>query len=444
MKFVENGDIAGAATNLALEERPPLDVVEREARPHGVSIDAAGGGWAMDRHMLPKLALLLISLASLSGVYLTMTTHGAAPAVAFLRWLQLASLGVLAGGAMWWGFFLREPEAEEEAAEVAAFIVAQAERFRWIGVGALLANLAGSACLFPLAARARGAGAGAIFTAGAAVQLLAIALATLLLARRPAPGRAFRFGLARAACAALVLALALTGALDARLTFAGSDAALALRAVHLAAFGLWVGGAVWNIFIAVPAAQRTLTLSVVIEGAHALERFRWVVRVILPTLVLTGLAQGYAYVGVQPAALIGSLFGRLILFKLALVVALVVIFITCPLWRACSPIRGMCDLEDLRPPATEEPALRLDNRGKACAGFVHVRRALSALQPGAVLELLSTGALSWWELPAWLEVNGYELVERGRGRWRLRRSYRFLIRAAPHRPGPGRAAPEQG
>src|SRR5690606_13347924 len=34
--------------------------------------------------------------------------------------------------------------------------------------------------------------------------------------------------------------------------------------------------------------------------------------------------------------------------KLGLSAALVVIFITCPLYRACSPVRGACDLDDLR------------------------------------------------------------------------------------------------
>ncbi|HET8654618.1 MAG TPA: CopD family protein [Longimicrobiaceae bacterium] len=390
---------------------------------------AAGGGWVLDRHMLPKMALTLISIASLSGVYLTMTTHGASAGEALLRWLYLAALGVLAGGMMWWGLFIRRPSDAGEAEEVGRFVVAQWKRFRRIGLVAVVAALASSPHLLLLAGRARAAGELHLFRCGLAMAAVGLAASAVLLSRAPRPDRVFAFGRVRLAGAVLVLALALTAALDARLTFPGQGLALALRPIHLVAFGLWMGGAVWNIFIAVPGAQETLTLSVVIAGAHALERFRWVVRVILPTLVVTGLVQGYAYVGIEPAALVGSLFGRLILFKLALVAGLVVIFITCPLWRACSPIRGMCDLADLyetREPA--EPAVRLDNRGKACAGFVAVRRTLGSLQRGAVMELLSTDAFSWWELPAWLEVNGFELLEKEKGRWRLRRSYRFLIR----------------
>lgn len=82
-------------------------------------------------------------------------------------------------------------------------------------------------------------------------------------------------------------------------------------------------------------------------AGQQLERFRVAVRLILPTLILTGLWQAYRYVGFSLSALTGSTIGLLILAKVALVVALVVIFLTCPMWRACSPIAGMCKMEDL-------------------------------------------------------------------------------------------------
>ena len=49
------------------------------------------------------------------------------------------------------------------------------------------------------------------------------------------------------------------------------------------------------------------------------------------------------------------------------------------------------------------------------------------MAPGEVLELLSSDPISWWELPAWLEVHGHRLLLRERrGLWPWR-SYRFLI-----------------
>ena len=61
----------------------------------------------VDRHALPKVALAFISVASLIGTLLTMNTHRAPWGLAVVRWLHLISLAVLAGGAMWWGFFVR-------------------------------------------------------------------------------------------------------------------------------------------------------------------------------------------------------------------------------------------------------------------------------------------------------------------------------------------------
>lgn len=385
-----------------------------------------GQSWALDRHLLPKVALTFISIASLGGVYLTMTLHGASPALAALRWFHLMSLGILAGGTMWWGFFIETPEDPADRGDVARFMHAQNARFRRIGLVALGVAMVSSVHLAAMEGLARAGGVGGWLWVAAVALVLSLAGSAILLA--PSRRAAFAFGGVRMVCGGLVLTLALMAALDARLTFPGSGTALLLRPLHLAAFGLWVGGAVWNIFIAVPAALGTLSLPVVLVGARALERFRRVVRVILPLLLITGFAQTLPYTGFPPTDLTGSLVGRIVLFKLGLIAGLVVIFITCPLWRACSPIRGMCDIEDLRRSSSPEPAVRVDNRGGACAGFVHVRRALDALAPGAVLEVLSTDSFSWWEMPAWLEVNGYDLIEREKGWWRLRRSYRFLIR----------------
>lgn len=241
---------------------------------------ALGQSWALDRHVLPRIALAFISVASLSGVYLTMTTHGASPGMAVLRWVHLMSLGVLAGGAMWWGFFIRKPEDPEERDDVARFLLAQRARFQRIGRVALALALLSSVHLVTMAEWARGAEAEVWLRGGAALLLLTLSGAAALLFRPPAPRSAYSFAGVRAVCGGLVLSLALTAALDARLTFPGSGAALVLRPLHLVAFGLWVGGAVWNIFIAVPAAQRTLSIPVV---ANRLRHKAAVLRDIRPT-----------------------------------------------------------------------------------------------------------------------------------------------------------------
>lgn len=403
---------------------PPLRILTQDSR----RLQAAATAGLLNRYLLPKVALTVISIASLAGVFLTMTTHAAPPAWALVRWLHLTALGVLAGGAMWWGFFWRAPE-HEEPLSVAQLLVAQERRFRVIGAAAWLLTAVTAFQLLWFYQWAVVQGILALWLLNSIGLAIALAGTAWLLWPQPVEAWAFHTGRARLAWAALTLTLALTALLDARLTFPARPSAWALRPVHMVAFGLWFGGALWNIFIAVPAAQETLAIPVVVAAAEQLERFRRVVRVILPTLILTGLLQALPYSGHSLTGLAFSPFGQLILLKLGLVIALVIIFISCPLWRACSPIRGMCDLEELQSPAAAlpQPSRRIDNRGKACAGFVHIQRELDSMRPGEVLELLSTDRISWWELPVWLEKHGHTLVTReqsGRLWWK---TYRFLI-----------------
>lgn len=377
--------------------------------------------------MLPKVALTVISIASLVGAYLTMTTHGARPAWVVVRWVHLLALGTLAGGAMWWGFFVPRPDTAEEVPDVARLALVQQQRFRLVGGLALLAAILTAPHLAWFGRWGSAAGAQGLWVANGIALAVALASAAGLLRGRPAREQAFATALARWSSAALVLTLALTALLDARLTFPGQPLALLLRPLHLVAFGLWLGGAVWNIFIAVPAAQETLSMAVVVSAAQQLERFRRAVRLILPTLVITGLLQSLPYSGYSLSGLL-SPFGLLIVFKLGLIVALFAIFITCPMWRACSPIRGVCNLEDLKQLPAAQPTRRLDNRGKACAGFVYIQQALEGIGPAETLELLSSDPISWWELPAWAEKQGLTLLHReqtGRLWWR---TYRYLIR----------------
>lgn len=115
--------------------------------------------------------------------------------------------------------------------------------------------------------------------------------------------RVFKLSLVRLNLVLLALSIVLTALLDARLTFPTQPSAWVLRPFHLLAFGLWIGGAVWSIFIAVPAAQETLTLPVMVSASEHLQRFR---RVILPTLEVTGLMQAIPYTGLNLSSVFWS------------------------------------------------------------------------------------------------------------------------------------------
>lgn len=441
-------------------------------------------GRYVNRYLLPRIALTVISLASLVGVYLTLRMQGVPAWLVLPRWAGLVGAGILAGGSMWWSRFVVPRDTQPAA--VARLAAAQARHYRPLAVGGLAAALAGggtwAAWMGPVAA-ARG---------WIGLWLLVITLhgalvaAALALLGRPEDEAVAARSQALAVLAAAIGLLVTMALLDAALTFGAWWPAWVLRPLHLGAFGLWLGGAVWNIFVAVPAARDELAFATVAASATQLERFRKRVRVFLPLLLATGFAQAAAYAGWNPLAWPANHVGQLALVKLGLVAALFVIFVTCPLWRACSPIKGMCDLEELAGPAaggtgrssgrtavapapaaampaliipdrpsggpvagstgslglptaarsTASPAAgstsggptrRLDRRGTGCAGFIHVEEALAAMAPGEVLELLSSDPISWWELPAWLEVHGHRLLFRERRRIWPWRYYRFLI-----------------
>ncbi|MFW5942316.1 MAG: CopD family protein [Chloroflexota bacterium] len=300
----------------------------------------------LDKYVLPKIALTVITVSSFVGVWLTMTTHGAQGWIDIVpRWLHLISFAALAGGYMWKALFVRRAENEAHQGAFAALAAGQYRRFRRLTKIALSIFVGGAVWD---AVRFAGWGVGWLVWA----DWLLVFLLVLVVGKDAfAPGSGQSpFSEQPVAYAALVLLLLnglVQAAFDVVLAQGWQPAPLLVRWLHLSAFGLWFGGALWNIFIAVPAARDVVSRPVVMAAGQQLERFRVAVRLILPTLILTGLWQAYRYVGLSLTALTGSTIGLLILAKVALVVALVVIFLTCPMWRACSPIAGMCKMEDL-------------------------------------------------------------------------------------------------
>ncbi len=89
-------------------------------------------------------------------------------------------------------------------------------------------------------------------------------------------------------------------------------------------------------------------MDAVVAGAHQLDRFRWVVRFALPTMIITGLLMAGAY-RLFPVEWWLTFPGVLIPSKVAAIIVLVIVFITCPLFRHCSPVQGVCNLDDLGP-----------------------------------------------------------------------------------------------
>lgn len=65
------------------------------------SLPATASTRLLDKYVLPKVALTMITIASFMGTWLTMTTHGAGSWFQVsTRWLHLISFATLAGGFM--------------------------------------------------------------------------------------------------------------------------------------------------------------------------------------------------------------------------------------------------------------------------------------------------------------------------------------------------------
>jgi putative copper resistance protein D len=301
----------------------------------------------LDKYVLPKVALTVITIASFVGIWLTMTTHGAGTWLQVTtRWIHLISFAFLTGGMMWKGLFAQPGDLPKHRPYFARFTAASFSRFRWL-IRIVLPIFVLSAVydLFRFASWNLDS-----WLVGSEVVLLAaITLTAGFDAFRPIK-KDEPFSERFTARLLLVLLLADAFVLAASDVFLAQNAQawpLLVRTLHIAAFGLWFGGAVWNIFITVPAARNIVSLPVVLAASQQLERFRIAVRIILPTLIVTGFIQAYRYVGLSLHALTASMFGWLILTKIILVGILIVVFITCPMWRACSPISGMCKIDDL-------------------------------------------------------------------------------------------------
>ncbi len=301
----------------------------------------------LNRYALPKVAMVLIAAAAAVGTVLSTAIGANAmgyPAAA-ARYLLLMGLAT-AGGGLLWAWYVVMPAARQLGGAAAdRYALRQWAEFRRLQRLAFVVAAAGLFALAPAYWTAPAAGRGAerlvLVAAVATLGLWAARLRT-----RPDPTPAAVGGEALGSLAVVALLLVAVGALQVGYGAPIVRLELLWRTLHLAAFAAWFGGAVWNVGIAVRCARQDLSVAVVRTAHVQLARFRRIVRVAFPLLVATGLLQVWQHGGLQAVALTGS-FDHLAAVKLGVAGLLVVVFISCPLWHACSPIAGICDPRDL-------------------------------------------------------------------------------------------------
>lgn len=278
---------------------------------------------------LPKVAFTLITLASMGGAIFTGTHMGLAFGAIAIRWLALWSVALAGGFLVWRLIYLRMSETDLDQPKLDALnhtALTRADKVaRWtapvvlVGApGALVMN----------------------HIVDEPVLRFGLVLGSVVLAALLA------FGVSRRETA--IPALAIVALLVGGWAYAdaGEGWPGVVRFLHLTAFTLWLGGALWNITVAMLAGRQHPNIDAVLAGAHQLDRFRWVVRFALPTIIATGLIMAWGY-SFNDLGWWMVFPGVLIPLKVLAIVALIAVFIMCPLFRHCSPVQGVCNVDDL-------------------------------------------------------------------------------------------------
>lgn len=300
---------------------------------------------------LPKVAFVLISLASLAGVTFTSTQAGLTPLAIGCKWLSLWGLALVGGLAAWRTFYVRQTEPDTSQTEVDSLLSTANTRARTVGrwlVPVLALGVTGPLVAAPSET--------SFLLAVGAITLAALAA----------------IGVDRAAVAPVICVIAFGEIIVWAISDAGTQLPGLVRILHLTAFTLWLGGALWNIAVAMPTGRMHPNIDAVVAGANQLDRFRWVVRFALPTIIVTGLIMAEVY-RVFPLDWWTSFPGVLIPLKVLTIIALVVVFITCPLFRHCSPVQGVCNLDDLEQNnlASDDPVSHMASGGLAPGHLAH-------------------------------------------------------------------------
>jgi len=234
-----------------------------------------------DRYTLPKVALTIILGASLLGTWVSTTLTGLSDVgFVLVKWLYFVSLGVLSGGLLWKHAFVRPTDIGDGAGQYCAEMYERFDRIAIVAIGVLAVGGVIVTTEYATALGQQALGYGAVLA-------FLVAVAGVSTLRDRTVEEQFRRPLGVMALFAALALVVLTGIFDATMRGFG-PVANGVRVVHLLAFAVWLGGAVWNIFVAVPTGERRPTIDVVRAAGEQLERFRWAVRFVIPAILLTG------------------------------------------------------------------------------------------------------------------------------------------------------------
>lgn len=282
-----------------------MDVQERGADEQSHP-DRTGPG----KGLQPRVVLGLLAVASFVGVWVS--HFGSSLGVRAVTWVLLVSMGTLAGGCYWRvalydGAGFADPDAGASVAD------------RWNRVETVAVWTFAVAGVAYFGRRGLGAppGLGELAIGFGVVSAPVLWLAVRQSRSEPLDGRA---SIARSGLLSVAV-LSLGG--FAWIETGTTPVDWLVRAVHVGAFSLWFGGAVWHNVVVLPTIRSRPAAADALKSQA--RGFRRHLAGVIPFLFATGVYQTSRLVGLSVPAVLDSRIGNLIAIKVGVLLALTVL-----------------------------------------------------------------------------------------------------------------------
>lgn len=253
----------------------------------------------------PHVVLVMLLVASATGMYLSWAGAGLPLFVPVASWVAIVSLGtVLTGGSLWLAYAARTNGDDHPR-----WLSRRWVRFGHLAVGGSVVGLV----VRQLGTGSTSTGGGSLLIVVAGLLFLCGAVSVIVGTERSTVNR-------RVTALSVVLAgLGIAGIAWADVAMDGGTISIVVvRAIHLVGVGAWIGGALWHNTLVLPAIDR----GAIGEIRPVVRRFQRVVPLFIVALFATGTHQAITWLGTQPSTYLTTTVGRLIGLKVALLLVL--------------------------------------------------------------------------------------------------------------------------